>query len=175
MDLHGGELTFVTAEGVGTVFSFELSFPEIYFDDRTEVSMRENLEIEIGNLRILIAEDNPINVLVLQKTLIRWGLVADVAENGLAALNAVSEKSYDLIFMDINMPVMGGFEASRQIRALRDPEKSKVCIYALTASIGMSIEEHPELRYLDDYLLKPFSPEQLKLKLEQVARARQST
>jgi len=173
VDLHGGELTFSTQEGVGTVFSFELAFPEIISDDPQQTGQLP-ADMDIGQMKILIAEDNPVNVLVLQKTLIRWGLVADVAENGLAAVNAVQQRSYDLIFMDINMPVMGGFEASRQIRAMADPEKNKVCIYALTASIGMSIEEHPELRYLDDFLLKPFSPDQLKLKLEQAARARQS-
>lgn len=170
VDLHGGVLNFKSEQGRGTCFSFELTFPELVNESVTDEMMSEEFSTKIGHLRILIAEDNPVNVMVLQKTLSRWELVADVAENGQLALNAVLAKTYDLIFMDINMPVMNGFEASRQIRELSDPEKNKVCIIALTASIGMSLEEHPELRYLDDFLLKPFSVEQLKAKLEQSAR-----
>ncbi|WP_187665038.1 ATP-binding protein [Pedobacter sp. N36a] len=170
VDLHGGVLNFKSEHGQGTLFSFELTFPELMNEGLKDDSMSEELSTKIEHLRILIAEDNPVNVMVLQKTLTRWGLLADVAENGQLALNAVLAKTYDLIFMDINMPVMSGFEASKQIRELSDPQKNKVCIIALTASIGMSLEEHPELRYLDDFLLKPFSVEQLKSKLEQSAR-----
>lgn len=170
VDLHGGVLNFKSEQGRGTCFSFELSFPELSQEVMTDDIMSEEFNTKIGHLRILIAEDNPVNVMVLQKTLTRWGLVADVAENGQLALDAVLAKTYDLIFMDINMPVMSGFEASKQIRELSDPQKNRVCIIALTASIGMSLEEHPELRYLDDFLLKPFSVEQLKAKLEQSAR-----
>lgn len=170
VDLHGGVLNFKSEQGRGTCFSFELTFPDLVNESVTDEVMSEEFSTKIGHLRILIAEDNPVNVMVLQKTLSRWGLIADVAENGQLALNAVLTKTYDLIFMDINMPVMNGFEASKQIRELSDPVKNKVCIIALTASIGMSLEEHPELRYLDDFLLKPFSVEQLKAKLEQSAR-----
>lgn len=174
VDLHGGVLNFKSEQGRGTCFSFELVFPELINESVSNEMMTEEFSTKIEHLRILIAEDNPVNVMVLQKTLSRWGLIADVAENGLHALNAVLAKSYDLIFMDINMPVMNGFEASKQIRELSDPQKNKVCIIALTASIGMSLEEHPELRYLDDFLLKPFSVEQLKAKLEQSARTEYS-
>ena len=175
VDLHGGVLSFKSKEGVGTRFRFELSFDEFIQAGLADPIISEEFNTEIGHLRILIAEDNPVNVMILQKTLARWGLLADVAENGQLALKAVEGNAYDLIFMDINMPVMGGFEASRQIRELNDPGKNKVCIVALTASIGMSLEEHPELRYLDDFLLKPFSIEQLKAKLEQAARMGQSS
>lgn len=174
VDLHGGVLNFKSEQDIGTLFSFELTFAELINKSNPDEIMQEEFSIDIGHLRILIAEDNPINVMVLQKTLIRWGLVADVAANGQLALEALVDKPYDLIFMDINMPVMSGFEASKQIRELSDSQKNKVYIIALTASIGMSLEEHPELRYLDDFLLKPFSVEQLKTKLEQSARMGQS-
>ncbi|WP_316838415.1 ATP-binding protein [Pedobacter gandavensis] len=170
VDLHGGVLNFKSEHGLGTCFSFELTFPELIHEVVKDDVLSEQFNTKIGHLRILIAEDNPVNVMVLQKTLRRWGLVADVAENGQLAVDAVLAKTYDLVFMDINMPVMSGFEASKQIRELDDPNKNKVYIIALTASIGMSLEEHPELRYLDDFLLKPFSVEQLKIKLEQSAR-----
>ncbi|ALL07096.1 hypothetical protein AQ505_17355 [Pedobacter sp. PACM 27299] len=172
VELHGGVLSFKSEQGLGTFFSFELSFAELV-NDEPQV-MPDEFSTEIGHLRILIAEDNPVNVMVLQKTLTRWGLVADVAANGELALDAVIANPYDLILMDINMPVMSGFDASRRIRELSDPQKSQVCIIALTASIGMSLEEHPELRYLDDFLLKPFSVEQLKQKLEQSVKMGQS-
>lgn len=175
IDLQGGVLSFESQENVGTIFSFELSFAEGVPEKAAQAEeLQDSLE-EIRQLRILVAEDNPVNVLVLQRTLARWHLTVDVAENGLAAVEALACKAYDLIFMDINMPVMGGFEAARLIRGMPDPVRSKVCIYALTASIGMSVEEHQEFCYLDDFLLKPFTPAQLKGKLVQASRMKQSS
>ncbi|TKC08882.1 ATP-binding protein [Pedobacter frigoris] len=173
IDLQGGVLRFHSQENVGSVFSFELSFAERIPKALVQSDVRQNPTDEIGELQILVAEDNPVNVLVLQRTLARWGLTVDVVENGHAAVEALALKSYDLIFMDINMPVMGGFEAARLIREMPDPVKSNVCIIALTASVGMSVEIHQEFRYLDDFLLKPFTPVQLKGKLEQVSRMKQ--
>ncbi|WP_316789107.1 ATP-binding protein [Pedobacter frigoris] len=172
VDLHGGKLTFDSKEGSGTTFRFTLVLIKV--EVAKEVSARTSAETaaEINHLRILIAEDNLINVMVLQKTIARWGLKADVAENGQLAVEALLAKNYDVIFMDINMPVMDGFEASREIRKMDDAEKSSVYIIAITASIGISIELHPEFHYLDDFLLKPFYPEDLQLKLEQIALLR---
>lgn len=169
VELHGGELTFRSKEGVGTSFCFHLQLVKSESFLKPEVQATDELTVNIGDLRILIAEDDKINVLVLQKTLARWGLEADVVENGQLAVAAVSAKSYDLIFMDINMPVMDGFEASRLIRKMDDAEKSSIYIIALTASIGVSAEEHPEFQYLDDFLLKPFYPVELHKKLEQIS------
>lgn len=168
--LHGGELTFNSKEGIGTSFNFQLSFicPDTAVSGAASRYGQESGKID--GLQILIAEDNPINVMVLQKTLAQWNLKAEVAENGQIAVDAVLEKTYDVVLMDINMPVMDGFEAARLIREIKDEKKCSIYIIALTASIGISLEEHPEFGYLDDFMLKPFYPEDLKAKLVHIAR-----
>ena len=89
---------------------------------------------EIMGLRILLVEDNPINREVVELMLRDTGCEVVVAENGLEALGVMREESVDLIFMDCQMPVMNGFEATRAIRELDDPVRSGVPIVALTAS-----------------------------------------
>ena len=84
---------------------------------------------------MLLVEDNPANVLVASKFLTKWEIETDTAENGQLALNAVKESEpYDLILMDLQMPVMDGYEATRKIRQLPDTQLNKIPIIALTAS-----------------------------------------
>jgi signal transduction histidine kinase/CheY-like chemotaxis protein len=169
VELHGGILEIDSKEGIGTTFNFEISFTKMEAIETESLNESVNTKTEIEGLRILVAEDDLINVVVLQKTLSRWGLKADVAGNGQLALNAVLANDYDVVFMDINMPVMDGFEASRLIREIDDSEKNSIYIIALTASIGISIKDNPDFQYLNDFLLKPFRPEDLQSKLEYVA------
>lgn len=170
VSLHGGVLSFHSQEGHGTTFNFQLKMVIVEMPKDQEDLNLKTATIDISHLRILVAEDNEINVMVLQKTLARWNLKADVAQDGQLALNAVENGNYDVVFMDINMPVMDGFEASRRIRQLDDAVKSQIYIIALTASIDISIEVHPESKYLDDFMLKPFYPDELRDKLVTVAR-----
>ncbi|MBE9601849.1 ATP-binding protein [Pedobacter sp. MC2016-24] len=169
VELHGGRLDIDSKEGVGTTFNFEISFTRMEATGNEFLNETLNDKVDIAGLRILFAEDDLINVMVLQKTLSRWGLKADVAGNGQLAIDAVLANDYDVVFMDINMPVMDGFEASRLIREIDNEQKSGIYIIALTASIGISIEMNPDFQYLDDFLFKPFRPEELQNKLEYVA------
>lgn len=168
VSLHGGVLSFQSQEGHGTTFYFQLEMTKVENQQQEDLNS-EAANIDISHLRILVAEDNEINVMVLQKTLARWNLKADVAQDGLLAVKAIENGNYDVVFMDINMPVMDGFEASRLIRQLDDVAKSQVYIIALTASIDISIELHSESKYLDDFMLKPFYPNELRDKLVRVA------
>lgn len=169
VSLHGGALTFLSQEGHGTTFNFQLNMVKVENAKVQEDPDVKPAPIDISHLRILIAEDNEINVMVLQKTLARWNLKAEVAQDGQIALLAIESGNYDVVFMDINMPVMDGFEASKRIRELNDVVKSHIYIIALTASIDISFELHPESHYLDDFMLKPFYPDELRAKLERVA------
>lgn len=170
VSLHGGVLTFQSQEGQGTTFNFQLKMIKVDKPNEQEDLSAKLADFDISHLQILIAEDNEINVMVLQKTLARWNLKADVAQDGQLALRAIEHGDYDVVLMDINMPVMDGFEASRRIRHLNDPVKSRIYIIALTASIDISIEEHPEFKYLDEFMLKPFYPDELRDKLVRAAK-----
>jgi len=173
INLHDSELRLVSEENIGSVFSFELSYelakPEIAEEKSPAISTTVK---EISNLNILIAEDNIINIMLLKKILDQWDCNYSLSKNGQEALDMVKTGEFDVVLMDIHMPVMDGFEASRHIRELPDPNISKIKIIALTASSDVDIQESFNFTYLDDYLLKPFSPLLLKEKLEAVVSHR---
>lgn len=169
IDLHGSNLQLTSEENLGSLFSFEINYelsaavlPVPELPAHTE---RIN---GISNLKILIAEDNIINIMLLKKILDQWNCNYSLSKNGQEALDMVQTEDFDVVLMDIHMPVMDGFEASRHIRELPDVKVSKIKIIALTASSDVDIQQSFSFTYLDDYLLKPFSPDTLKEKLEAV-------
>ena len=109
-------------------------------------------------LRILMAEDNPINQRVGKLILQRAGFNIDLVDDGSEALEAHRTKPYDMILMDCQMPVMDGFEASRQIRQLDQPQP---VIIAVTANALVGERERCLKAGMNDYLSKPFQAEQL--------------
>ena len=106
------------------------------------------------NLNILMAEDNPVNVLVTESLLEDLGCTVTVAENGLAAADAAAEQSFDLIFMDCQMPIMDGYEATRQIRAMEDGA-SRTPIIAVTANAFAEDRDACFEAGMTDFLAKP--------------------
>lgn len=169
--LHGSKLNFTSKEGEGTTFSFELSYPVFTKESGTAFNTGKNA-VSIAGMRTLVAEDNAINVLVLKKLLKNWDIFPDIALNGQEAVDACKKQEYDVILMDINMPVMDGFEAAKIIKEMRSAEQNAITIIAVTASIGGAIDQLAHHPHLDDYLLKPFQPESLKEKLEDIIRAK---
>lgn len=110
-------------------------------------------------LRILMAEDNPINQRVGKLILQRAGYQIDLVGDGNEALEAHRSDPYDLILMDCQMPTMDGFEASRQIRSLK--QQPQPVIIAVTANALVGERERCLSAGMDDYLSKPFQAEQL--------------
>jgi CheY-like chemotaxis protein len=108
--------------------------------------------------RILMAEDNAINQRVGMLILERAGFSIDVAADGVETLDAHRKQPYDLILMDCQMPIMDGFEASREIRKLPLPQPA---IIAVTANALVGERERCLRAGMDDYLSKPFQAEQL--------------
>jgi CheY-like chemotaxis protein len=111
-----------------------------------------------GSPRILMVEDNQINQRVGKLILQRAGFTIDLASNGHEALEAHKSHPYDLILMDCQMPIMDGFEASRQIRSL---DQQQPVIIAVTANALVGERERCLGAGMDDYLSKPFQAEQL--------------
>jgi CheY-like chemotaxis protein len=121
-----------------------------------------------GSLRVLLAEDNPINQRVAQLLLTRRGHRVDIVDNGAAAVSAVRETPYDIVFMDVQMPVLDGLEATRQIRAL-PPAHGTPRIVALTANALVDDRVAGERSGMDDFLAKPIQEADLDAVLASVS------
>jgi CheY-like chemotaxis protein len=164
----GSKIKVYSKKGVGSVFWFELTLaisPKDYalFTDRPH-DINQILEKTVS---VLLVEDNEINQLVAGNFLNKWNIAYDVAENGKIAVEMVKTKKYDLILMDIQMPEMNGYEATRIIRLMDSEHYKKVPIIALTASAMMEIRDKIEENGINDCITKPFKPEELK---ETIAR-----
>jgi CheY-like chemotaxis protein/HPt (histidine-containing phosphotransfer) domain-containing protein len=115
--------------------------------------------------RVLLAEDNAVNQKVACRTLEKLGYRVDVAPDGLAAVRAWETGRYDLILMDCQMPVLDGYEATRQIRA-REPSGKRIPIVALTAHAMKGADQECAAAGMDGYLTKPIDRVQLRATLE---------
>jgi CheY-like chemotaxis protein/HPt (histidine-containing phosphotransfer) domain-containing protein len=120
-------------------------------------------------LRILLAEDNVVNQKVALRLLGQMGYRADVAANGLEAVEAVERQTYDLVLMDVQMPELDGFEASREINR-RWPGERRPRIVAMTANAMQGDRELCEAAGMDDYVAKPIRVEELVAALERCQR-----
>ncbi len=129
---------------------------------RTEETDEEEGEASVYDATVLVVEDNDINQSLISLLLEQQGIIPDIADNGLQAVEMFTAKRYDLILMDINMPVMDGLEATRQIREYEGVNSFDPCpIIALTANVMKEDRERFLRGGMDDYLTKPIDPERL--------------
>jgi CheY-like chemotaxis protein len=121
-------------------------------------------------LRILVAEDNPVNRKVIQAMLRRFGYTADYVANGVEAVAAVAAADYDVVLMDVQMPELDGQEATRRIRTQLPPERQPR-IVAVTANAFEDQRKHYLTVGMDDYISKPIEPALLAAVLERAWQA----
>jgi len=151
--LMNGSINAKSCSGKGSAFYFDVLLQ--YGDATIEEDMRE-LPGTLPTLgaSILLAEDNPANQMVAKNILESAGLRVEIAGNGVEAVEAVGNKTFDMVLMDISMPAMDGIEATQKIRALPAP-KNAIPIVALTAHALPDDRERFMQAGMDDYLLKP--------------------
>jgi len=159
------EIYMESTTGMGTNFYFEIDFATISLTTDKTTKNAEIQTINIDDFRILLAEDNAINVLFMKKLFAKWNLEIAVAENGKKAIELLAENQYDVILMDVNMPVMDGLEATRHIRKM-EGWQSKIHIIALTAEVSPEMESEIRKAGMNDYMTKPFVPDELKAKIK---------
>ena len=168
LELHHSQLKVKSTPDVGSVFSFSIQFAKSKVNViRSEIfNLEEGESKDLRGVNILLAEDNEINQLVATKLIQPWNVQLDFAENGQVAVEKAQNKTYDIILMDLQMPVMDGYKATRMIRTLDKYEKKPVIIIALTASAMLETHQKVEEAGFDDYVAKPFRPDELYLKIK---------
>lgn len=155
----------------GTKFTVNLKFEIGKEDDLNEsklefpTSKTVSKELDLSKYKMLLVEDNDVNIIYTKKILENWNCIPDEAKNGLIALEKLKEHDYDLILMDVRMPIMDGFEATKFIRVNFKPPKSNTPIIALTANAIKGDDEKCLEAGMNDYISKPFQPETLKNKI----------
>jgi len=161
IEFQGGTISLESEPEKGSTFKFVISFG---ITERgiikQPVEPAENFTGLEGK-KILVAEDNKINFFVANKFLLSWGIVVTHAENGQLALEALEKENYDLILMDLHMPVMDGIEATRIIRNSDNMKIKNIPIVALTAAIMSESHDKIDDLNINDYVLKPFKPHDL--------------
>jgi CheY-like chemotaxis protein len=161
IELQGGTIEVESVPAQGSRFTFVLKFQ--VSEKGSQAREREPVESFTGleGKRILVAEDNKINFFVANKFLTGWGVIVTHAENGQVAIDKTKEEEFDLILMDLHMPVMDGIEASKIIRNSADPKINSIPIVALTAAIMSESHDKIDELNINDYVLKPFKPHDL--------------
>lgn len=168
VDMMGGKLEVVSEENKGTTFYFSLPFEESPTKSRRKKkakSIKSKLD-----LHVLLVEDNKANQEIAKGFLNRWGISVDVANNGEEALEKIVSKAYDLMIIDVRMPVMDGYESTRQIRAMNDEYFRKLPIIALTASTLLESRSKMERSGMNEIVSKPFDPEDLFEKVSRLGK-----
>jgi PAS domain S-box-containing protein len=171
VELQDGEIRVKSKPGAGTTFTFTLSFPISSVREVSTASVAAE-NSDISHLRILIAEDNKINQMVIEKTFADWRVKTDLAENGILAVEMLKKKEYDLVLMDIQMPEMDGYTAVEIIRKKLSTHKRSVPIMAMTAHASMTEKQKCLDAGMQDYISKPFDPAELKSKIISICGAR---
>jgi len=165
VELQNGSITVNSKENIGTTFTFKITYEK--GTDIDLIQQRENIEVKINKykkslskINVLLVEDNDINRLYVANVLKKWNCKFQIAENGLIATEKVKKESYDIVLMDVQMPVMDGIEATKIIRKIPG-SKGKTPIIALTANVIKGDDEKYKAIGMDDYLSKPFQPQDL--------------
>lgn len=158
---QGGSISVTSKVNEGSTFSFILSFLKTKADAEEESEFVE-LDTEIKDIKVLVAEDIALNQLLMRTVLDDFGFECDIAVNGKIAIDKLNTNSYDIILMDLQMPEMNGFEATDYIR---NTLKSAIPIIALTADVTTVDLEKCRAVGMNDYIAKPIDEKLLYSKI----------
>ncbi len=159
LELQGSQIQLKSEEGKGSTF---------YFDIWLGLSSQEKQKhaASLEEKRVLLVEDNIINQEVAKRFLEQWGMKVELAANGVEALQKVDGQSFDLILLDLQMPVMDGYETASIIGQHDDAEIRNIPIIALSANTEQASREKAKMAGIKRFIAKPFNPKDLKQKME---------
>jgi signal transduction histidine kinase/CheY-like chemotaxis protein len=155
VELHNSEIKVTSSIGVGSEFYFKLKLEKTI---QKVIEIKPNFD-ELKGKKALLAEDTPMNALLMTKLLSKWGISSDHVVNGNEAFEQAKLKKYDFILMDIHMPEMNGFEATQLIKSY-DNLNSDTPIFALTADVTV-VNDDKNKQLFNGFLWKPFEIDKL--------------
>lgn len=176
VDLMGGTIEVNTAPDSGTEFVIRVQFKlqnktESLTENKEEKEKEINLSVDFSTMRLLLVEDMMINREIASRLLKNLGFAVETAENGKEAVDKVAASTpgyYDVVLMDIQMPVMDGYEATQSIRSLDNPELSKIPIVAMTANAFSEDVKKAEDVGMNGHIAKPIDVNNMKNTLKEV-------
>ena len=163
VDLMNGSISMETSQGKGTTFTISLRFELTDADSVVQTESEDTERSIFEGKKLLVVEDNPINLEIACAILSQEGFEIDTAEDGKIAVDmvaAAAPNTYNAILMDVQMPVMGGYEATRLIRAM-DGERADIPIIAITANTFESDRREAFDAGMNAHVSKPFEPTEL--------------
>jgi CheY-like chemotaxis protein len=158
VEMMGGELKLTSEKNNGTTFSFQIQLKKALL----EAPAKKEFNPDLQGSAILLVEDNKVNQFLANALLTSWNAKVDISEDGQDAIEKMKDASYSLVLMDLQMPIMDGFEATEHIRTVL---QSKVPIIGLSANALNGERERSLEKGMDDYVSKPFQPELLYEKI----------
>jgi PAS domain S-box-containing protein len=162
VELQDGTVSVESKPGKGSTFYVTIPYKKYVSEDLPlPTSLKKFPENKLKGVRVLLAEDNEMNQMLATKIFTRWKLHLEVAENGQQAIEKLKAENFDIILMDIQMPLMDGYEATKYIRKNFTPPKSTVPIIAMTAHAMVGESDKCIAMGMDDYISKPFSQQDL--------------
>ena len=176
VDMMGGDISVQTEKGKGTEFTITVGFP--LAEPAEESCSCEGEEVSFEGLRALLVEDNMINMEIAQILLDQEGFLIETAENGKIALEMIAASRpgyYDVILMDIQMPVMDGYTAAQAIRALPDPGLAGIPIIAMTANAFQEDIKKAEEAGMNGHIAKPLDIPDMKATLQRVLKMKKAS
>lgn len=151
LHLMGGKIEMKSNIGAGSEFFFTVSFPLAKMP--SPIAVENVAGPDIKHLKILVAEDDKVNRLIIKKQLARLEMDAEIVENGQQALDALVTNRFDVILLDLHMPVQNGYET---IRAIRNSEKQSIAkVYVVAFTAAVTEQEQIMAAGFDDFLYKP--------------------
>jgi CheY-like chemotaxis protein/two-component sensor histidine kinase len=167
LDLLGSKIAVQSEAGKGTEFSFNLKLKKgrpapAAGPHRSAIP---EPQASLKGVKVLLVEDNKINIMIAEQYLKSWEINYEVARNGLEAIAKINKTDYDVVLMDLHMPVLDGYEATKWIRNLPEPKYRQLPIIALSASAEYVLAPKMKACGLTDFISKPFKPEELNHKI----------
>ena len=157
LQLQNSDIHLESEPGKGSKFFFSLRFKKSKSNTVREEKIQTFDKQDLKGISVLLVEDVVFNIMVADGMLQNWNAKVDIAENGLLAIDKMKQNKYDIVLMDIQMPVMDGYTATEEIRKF----DTSTPIVALTASISIDIQEKATQVGMNGFVTKPFNPNDL--------------